>query len=253
MAHADGWIELYELLDSGKAATPKLVELCKSGRTHATRETMLHWYAIEGEPRVVQRLIDLGFDLDEVDSGGTSPIMSAAKLERWNMVQVLRAAGANLKGVDTIGESYRSIVSAADQNLPADLQGDKYKLEDLLSEEGPETQQATFLYLTRSGLPESSPGRDLNRESWAEYACSHSSIDDDWLEDQVTFRDRDQPDCHGLCDFCELGDTWGPTPGLNISTPTVRGRRVVYEIAQHFGARVLWTFECAPEPRRPVD
>lgn len=116
--HQPGWIELYTILESGEKPSDDLVRLCKAGLTEGTRESMLHWYAIEGAPSVVQRLIELGFDVDALDAGGSSAIQRAAMLRRWDVVRVLRDAGARRSGVDSCGFSYRAHVTKYGDEVP---------------------------------------------------------------------------------------------------------------------------------------
>lgn len=58
MAHQPGWIELYSILEKGGKPNQRLVEQCQLSKT-GIGETMLHWYAVEGCPDVLQKLIDL--------------------------------------------------------------------------------------------------------------------------------------------------------------------------------------------------
>ena len=62
MVHQAGWIELYSAIASG-TYNPESIELCKSSKTR-TGEIMLHWYAIESEPYVLEQLIALGFNVN---------------------------------------------------------------------------------------------------------------------------------------------------------------------------------------------
>ena len=81
MAHQDGWIELYSAIASGTEYSLELVKLCKSSRT-GIGETMLHWYAIEGEPDVLQQLINLGFDANTQNSFGNTLLMECSLIKR---------------------------------------------------------------------------------------------------------------------------------------------------------------------------
>ncbi len=248
MLHAPGWIDLYTLLEQDRSPSPELVHLCKSGRTEATHETMLHWYAIEGEPHIVQRLIDLGFDIDEPDAGGTSPIHSAATLERWDMIRVLRDAGAKISGVNSCGESYRAALARVEPDVPEDLRADLYALEDLLLPEGPEGVRVSALHLTRAGIPDDAPGERLDLGTWQAYAERDPDLgrDEDDPEDTYTVmtgEGTEEVECAGFFNFCDDG-IWSPTPYVSVIVPSLRGRRCAYRIAQHFGARILWDFEC---------
>ena len=63
MAHAPGWIELYGCLESGGIPDNELLNKCRNNRS-GLGETIVHWYAIEGDPGVLQKLIDLGFPVN---------------------------------------------------------------------------------------------------------------------------------------------------------------------------------------------
>lgn len=95
MAHQAGWIELYELLEQGRTPTSELVALCQCSRT-GLGETMLHWYAIEGDPPVLQKLIELGFDVNVQNEFGNTPIMECASIGRWDNARILLDNGADL-------------------------------------------------------------------------------------------------------------------------------------------------------------
>ena len=74
MAHQAGWIELYSTIASGTEYSLELVELYKLSKT-GTGETMLHWYAIEGEPNVLEQLVALGFNVNTQSDFGNTPVM----------------------------------------------------------------------------------------------------------------------------------------------------------------------------------
>lgn len=95
MAHQAGWIELYGILTEGQDYSPELVDLCKSSRT-SIGETMLHWYAIEGDPAVLEELIGLGFEVNVRNEFGNTPIMESAFIGRWDNASVLLDHGADL-------------------------------------------------------------------------------------------------------------------------------------------------------------
>jgi hypothetical protein len=61
------------------------------------------------------------------------------------------------------------------------------------------------------------------------------------------FIDLGDGEYQAYCRFNESKAFLGPPPGLSIGGIAPRGLRIAYEIAQHFGARVLWEFECPPE------
>ncbi|MEO0480312.1 MAG: ankyrin repeat domain-containing protein [Planctomycetota bacterium] len=247
MAHAPGWIELYQLLESGGEPTGELLERCKAGRTTHTRESMLHWYAIEGEPRIVSKLVELGFDVDSTDSGGASPIQSAAQIERWDMVRALRAAGARRDGVDSCGISYRSVLSEFGDDLPEDLRADAYSLEDLLQPGGPENVPVLSLTLTRSRLPKDAPGRPIERVEWRAFADAAPDLqvepDEDPLACSIV---SGESSCSGSISF-QGGEDSDLGPHLWVFPTDDFGLRVARRIAEHFGARVEWDFEAGAE------
>ena len=105
MAHQTGWIELYEFLEQGREPSSELVATCKSSRT-SVGETMLHWYAIEGEPAVLQALIDLGFDVNVQNEFGKTPMMESSMIGRWDNARVLLDNGADLSLRDHEGQDY---------------------------------------------------------------------------------------------------------------------------------------------------
>lgn len=246
MAHAPGWIELYGRIEDGDDLPADLIELCKAGRTSGIGETMVHWYAIEGEPWVVQRLIDLGFDFQSPDTGGHRPIFSASILRRWDMVRTLRAAGADTRGVTSCGESYRALVTEAGDAVPEDLRGDAYQLDDLLLPGSPEDVDVGTLTITRSGLPASAPGHPITIETWREYLgqdAEFEALDEDRCA-SLTFR----PDEPWAGTFLFNDDPkFDHTPHLSVFGPQPRTNRAVYRITQWFGARVLWDFLIPPE------
>lgn len=93
MAHAPGWIEAYNLLDEGRAVPSTLLNQVLTNR-NGLGETMLHWYAIEGEPHVLEKIIALGFDVNTTNSFGRSPLFECVTIDRWNIVELLLAHGA---------------------------------------------------------------------------------------------------------------------------------------------------------------
>jgi ankyrin repeat protein len=117
MAHQEGWIELYTDLENGCKPNPKLVKKCLGSRT-GIGETMLHWYAIEGEPSVLEKLIDLGFDVNVQNDFGNTPVMEASLVDKWDNVKVLLAHGANLFIQNQNGEDYFSYLRSYDKEVP---------------------------------------------------------------------------------------------------------------------------------------
>lgn len=117
MAHQEGWIDLYEHLERGEEPPRDLVTLCMRSRT-ATGETMLHWYALEGSPFVLKRLIDLGFDVNVQDEFGQTPLMGASLIERWDNVQVLLENGARLDLRDREDQDYFAFMKEYEIEVP---------------------------------------------------------------------------------------------------------------------------------------
>ncbi len=109
MGHQPGWIELYDTLKAGQRPAPELIKLCKDSRT-GIGETILHWYAIEGEPNVLQRLIDLGFSVNVQNEFGRTPIMECSIIGRWDNARLLIDGGADLSISDGEGLDYFQVM-----------------------------------------------------------------------------------------------------------------------------------------------
>ena len=105
LAHQPGWIELYEALEREQCPPPDLVALCKLSRS-GIGETMLHWYAIEGAPDVLQKLIDLGFSVNVKNNFGKTPLMECSQIERWDNAKVLLDNGADTSITNNDGLDY---------------------------------------------------------------------------------------------------------------------------------------------------
>ena len=118
MAHQAGWIKLYSAIEEGKEYSQELVELCKSSRD-GTGETMLHWYAIEGDPNVLQQLIALGFDINTQCDFGNTPVMDCSVIKRWDNALVLLEHGADLTIRNINGEDYLTYLEDRDIQLPS--------------------------------------------------------------------------------------------------------------------------------------
>ena len=88
MAHEDGWIEAYGLLEDGEKVPEDLKAKILSNR-NGIGETMFHWYAIEGGPHIVQRIINLGFDVNTTNKFHQTPLYECASICRWDMVELL--------------------------------------------------------------------------------------------------------------------------------------------------------------------
>ena len=94
MAHAEGWIEAYGLLEEGKAIPSDLLSTVLSNRS-GLGETMLHWYSIEGDPSVLEKIVALGFDVNTTNKFGQTPLFESATIGRWDNVEVLLKHGAD--------------------------------------------------------------------------------------------------------------------------------------------------------------
>ncbi|WP_353671696.1 ankyrin repeat domain-containing protein [Synechocystis sp. LKSZ1] len=105
MAQQPDWITLYERLAQGQSPDDALVQACLNSR-NGLGETMLHWYAIEGESFVLERIVSLGFDVNTQNIFGNTPIMEAALIGRWDNVKVLQNHGARLDICNQEGQDY---------------------------------------------------------------------------------------------------------------------------------------------------
>ena len=57
---------------------------------------MLHWYAIEGDPDVLEKIIGLGFEVNTTNKFGQTPLFESAIIERWDNVEILLRHGADV-------------------------------------------------------------------------------------------------------------------------------------------------------------
>ena len=105
MAQLVAWIQLYDLLALGQPPADDLVQECLNSR-NGLGETMLHWYAIEGESFVLERILSLGFEVNTQNIFGNTPIMEAALIGRWDNVKVLQNHGARLDICNQEGQDY---------------------------------------------------------------------------------------------------------------------------------------------------
>jgi ankyrin repeat protein len=80
---------------------------------------MLHWYAIEGEPDVLQRLTDLGFSVNVQNKFGNTPIMECSLIERWDNARVLLDSGADLTTQNDEGQDYFAYLQEHGVAVPA--------------------------------------------------------------------------------------------------------------------------------------
>lgn len=124
MAHADGWIEAYGLLEEGKTVPAGLRGKVLSNR-NGIGETMLHWYAIEGASEVLEKIIELGFEVNTTNEFGQTPLFEAALIGRWDNVEVLLRHGADASIRNNDGETISEYLEGNPKYLK--------KLNDLIS------------------------------------------------------------------------------------------------------------------------
>lgn len=94
MAHAEGWIEAYSLLEEDNVL-PEALKMRVLNNRNGIGETMLHWYCIEGEPKVIKQIINLGFDVNTTNDSRKTPLFECATIERWDVVELLLRFGAD--------------------------------------------------------------------------------------------------------------------------------------------------------------
>jgi len=102
MAHAEGWIEAYGILEEGRSLPASLLNTVLTNR-NGLGETMLHWYAIEGEPAVVEKIIGLGFDVNTTNKFGRTPLFESVQIDRWDIAELLLTYGAHTEIRDKYG------------------------------------------------------------------------------------------------------------------------------------------------------
>jgi ankyrin repeat protein len=93
MAHAEGWIEAYDALENGRTLRADLLSEVLSNR-NGLGESMLHWYAIEGDLAVIDKIIRLGFDVNATNKFGRTPLFECVMIDRWEVVELLLIHGA---------------------------------------------------------------------------------------------------------------------------------------------------------------
>jgi ankyrin repeat protein len=93
MAHAEGWIEAYDVLEEGRTLPADLLSAVLVNR-NGLGESMLHWYAIEGGPEVIERIIGLGFDVNTTNTFGRTPLFECVLIDRWEVAELLLTHGA---------------------------------------------------------------------------------------------------------------------------------------------------------------
>lgn len=115
MAHAEGWIEAYQLLEEGACLPPGLLKTVLTNR-NGLGETMLHWYVIEGEPAVVEKIIALGFDVNTTNKFGRTPLSECVAINRWEIAEALLMHGARTDIRDANGYDIFAILEYADDH-----------------------------------------------------------------------------------------------------------------------------------------
>lgn len=223
MAHAPGWIDLYARIEAGQPLPAALVKQCL-GNCNEIGETMLAWYALEGTPEVLQRLLDLGFPVDSCRDPEDRPIVRAARIGLWDNVRVFRRAGAATRGVTPCGYTYRGLVTEAGDAVPEDLRGDAYSLDDLLDFAGPEDQPVFSVALDH-------PQRTA--DAFAGFRAERPDLARELVRLHIEWK-------------------WDEASGvgtLEAYEPNPDSRRVLYEVAKVIDARVRWEF-CLPDQRR---
>ncbi len=117
MAHQEEWIRLYDVLSKDVEPNIKLVEKCMGSR-NGIGETMLHWYSLEGDPKVLEKLILLGFDINTQNDFGNTPVMEASFIGRWDNVLVLINHGARLDIINENNENYFEYLEVYEKEIP---------------------------------------------------------------------------------------------------------------------------------------
>lgn len=88
---------------------------------------MLHWYAIEGDPTVIEKIIGLGFDLNATNEFGRTPLFECVLIERLEVAELLMAHGAKTDIRDKNDEDVFSYLEEGGE------QDQAQKLQELLS------------------------------------------------------------------------------------------------------------------------
>jgi len=126
MAHAEGWIEAYDALEEGRNLPEDLLSKVLSNRNRLG-ESMLHWYAIEGELAVIEKMINLGFDVNATNTFGRTPLFECVLIDRWEVAELFLNHGARTDITDQNDEDVFSYLDDCGER------GKAQKLQELTS------------------------------------------------------------------------------------------------------------------------
>lgn len=119
MAHQEGCVEAYKLLEDGGEIPSGLLNTIKNNK-NALEETFLHWYVLERGAKVVEKIIMLGIDVNTQNKFGNTPLMECALIDKWDMVELLLKNGAdpeiksrdNENAIESLSKNYSKIKAA---------------------------------------------------------------------------------------------------------------------------------------------
>lgn len=119
MAHQEGCVKAYKLLEDGGEIPSGLLNTIKNNK-NALEETFLHWYVLERGAKVVEKIIVLGFDVNTQNKFGNTPLMECALIDKWDMVELLLKNGADPKiksrdnenAIESLSKNYSKIKAA---------------------------------------------------------------------------------------------------------------------------------------------
>ena len=119
MAHQEGCVEANKLLEDGGEIPSGLLNTIRNIK-NALEETFLHWYVLEGEAKVVEKIIMLSFDVNTQNKFGNTPLMECALIDKWDMVELLLKNGAdpeiknrdNENAIESLSKNYSKIKAA---------------------------------------------------------------------------------------------------------------------------------------------
>ncbi len=119
MAHQEGCVEAYKMLEDGGEIPSGLFNTIRNNK-NALEETFLHWYVLERGAKVVEKIIMLGFDVNTQNKFGNTPLMECALIDKWDMVKLLLKNGAdpeiksrdNENAIESLSKNYSKIKAA---------------------------------------------------------------------------------------------------------------------------------------------